>query len=693
MPTAHQDKIDQALHLLRAGRMPEAETLYQQVLAGDPANFDALHFLGFIRLRQGRYAEALELIGKALSLKPEGKVLSNYGSALQKLGRLDEALAIYDKAMAANPDDATMLYNRGVTLFELNRCEEALASYAAVLAIAPGDAEALLNHGITLTELKQHEEAVASFDRALAVHPEFREAWQCRGMALQALKRFDEAVQSFDRALAVDPDFLDALYHRGFIEWFERKNLEAALRDFEKAARIDPGHAYVRGDLLHLRMYGADWRGFDHEVAILHAEVRAGKRAVNPFAYQAISESPADLQVCAVTYASHRFPAMPALRPASPRRREKIRLGYVSGEFRDQATAHLMAGLYECHDKDRFEIVAFDNGWADGSIVRQRLEAAFDKFIDISKLSDRAAARKIADEEIDILVNLNGYFGLARMGVFAQKPAPIQVNYLGFPGTLGAHYMDYILADRTVIPETEQRFYTEKVVYLPDSYQANDSKRRIADRAPSRAAAGLGDRAFVFCSFNSSYKLTPAIFSAWMNILGQVPGSVLWLLENNDRCTGNLRREAQAQGVAGERLIFAPAITVDDHLARLKLADLFLDTLPYNAHTTASDALWAGLPLITCRGTAFPGRVAASLLNAIGMPELIAGSIEDYQALALRLAREPGVLQSVRQKLARNRLTAPLFDTDRFCRHIETAYARMAELWRNGEPPRGFDVS
>jgi predicted O-linked N-acetylglucosamine transferase (SPINDLY family) len=278
------------------------------------------------------------------------------------------------------------------------------------------------------------------------------------------------------------------------------------------------------------------------------------------------------------------------------------------------------------------------------------------------------------------------------MGVFAQRPAPIQVNYLGFPGTLGAPYMDYILADRTVIPESEQRFYAEKVVYLPDSYQVNDSKRPIADRAPSRAAAGLGDRAFVFCNFNSSYKLTPTTFSAWMNILGQVPGSLLWLLENNDRCTGNLRREAQARGVAGERLIFAPAVNVEDHLARLKLADLFLDSLPYNAHTTASDALWAGLPLITCRGTAFAGRVAASLLNAIGMPELVAGSIEEYQALALRLAHDPGLLQSVRQKLARNRLAAPLFDTDRFRRHIEAAYIRMAELWRNGEPPRGFNI-
>ena len=295
-------------------------------------------------------------------------------------------------------------------------------------------------------------------------------------------------------------------------------------------------------------------------------------------------------------------------------------------------------------------------------------------------------------EGIDILVNLNGYFGTERMGIFAARPVPVQVNYLGFPATLGAPYIDYILADRIVIPKEEQRFYKENVVYLPDSYQVNDSTRMIAEVTPSRAACGLPDQAFVFCNFNHIYKLTPAMFAVWMNILRQAEDSVLWLLESNRKFPHTLRKEAERHGIAGERLVFARPALPADHLARMKLADLFLDSLPYNAHTTASDALWTGLPLLTCRGKSFPGRVAASLLQAIGMPELVTQTLEDYQALALRLAGDPAYLGALRQKLAQNRLTTPLFDTSRFRLHIEAAYTAMWEISRRGESARSFSV-
>ena len=364
----------------------------------------------------------------------------------------------------------------------------------------------------------------------------------------------------------------------------------------------------------------------------------------------------------------------------------------MSGEFREQATGYLTAGLYECHDKREFEIVAFDNGRSDHSPSRKRLEAAFDKFVDIENVPDRAAAERILAEEIDILVNLNGYFGEQRTGVFAHRPAPIQVNYLGFPATLGAPYMDYILADRFVIPESERQYFTEKVVWLPDSYQVNDSNRRIAQDVSTRRTSRLPEKAFVFCNFNQSYKLTPATFAVWMQILKKVEGSVLWLLESNTVLPENLRREAIRHGVAGERLVFAPRIPVEEHLARLKLADLFLDSLPYNAHTTASDALWAGLPLITCRGTSFAGRVATSLLNAVGLPELVTDNLAEYEVLALKLAGDPSFRQSIRQKLAHNRLSTPLFDTDRFRRHLETAYTKMWEISERGEAPQSFTV-
>jgi predicted O-linked N-acetylglucosamine transferase (SPINDLY family) len=438
-------------------------------------------------------------------------------------------------------------------------------------------------------------------------------------------------------------------------------------------------------------MYGGDWRGFEFDKALIDRGVRAGQKIVEPFVYQAISDSPQDLLACAQTHASL-FPPGAPLWKKSPRRRGKIRVGYLSGEFGAQATQYLAAGLYERHDRENFEIIAFDAGEGDQNPMRARLEAAFDSFIPISRLTDQEAAERIRDAQIDILVNLNGYFGRHRMGVFAQRPAPIQVNYLGFPGTLGAPYLDYILADRIVIPDAERRYFTEQVIWLPDCYQVNDDKRRIADRRPTRSEEGLPETGFVFCNFNQSYKLVPDTFVLWARLLKQVEGSVLWLMEGKGAFAQHLRQEAERQGVAGERLVFAQNRSLDQHLARLALADLFLDSLPYNAHTTASDALWAGVPLLTCRGRAFAGRVAASLLGAIGLPELITEDWAAYEALALKLAREPDLLRGLRDRLAQNHATHPLFDTDRFRRHIESAYRQIWEIAERGEAPNHFAV-
>jgi len=382
------------------------------------------------------------------------------------------------------------------------------------------------------------------------------------------------------------------------------------------------------------------------------------------------------------------------LRSGTARRAGKIRIGYLCGEFRAQATAYLAAGLFEAHDRDRFDIVAIDNTLDDDSAMRRRLLSAFGNGrIDISGDSDAQAAARIAAADIDILVNLNGYFGRMRMGVCACRPAPLQVNYLGFPSTLGAPYVDYILADRVVIPEGEEEFYAEKVVRLPHSYQINDNKRAIASVRPARDAMGLPPDGIVFCHFNYSYKITPPTFSSWMRILQTVRGSVLWLLESDPLFAGNMRREAAARGVDPARLVFAPQLAVDEHLARLTSADLFLDSLPYNAHTTASDALWAGLPLLTCRGSAFAGRVAASLLRAVGLDELIAENTADFEAMAIRLARDPVLLGSLRAQLADSRATAALFDTGRTTRALECAFQTMFDYWQAGKKPQSFAVN
>jgi protein O-GlcNAc transferase len=440
-------------------------------------------------------------------------------------------------------------------------------------------------------------------------------------------------------------------------------------------------------------MYSADWHDFAQRKAELERLVRADKRVVQPFIFQAIAETPEDAQACSRIWARDKYRQVPSAPHQQREGGEKIRIGYLSGEFRQQATAILMAGLYECHDRDRFEIVAVNAGANDNSEMRTRLEKAFDRWIDIATLSDAEAAQAIRTAGIDILVCLNGYFGEARMGVFAHRPAPLQVNYLGFPATLGAPYIDYIIADRIVIPPDEQRFYDEQVVYLPGSYQANDDKGRSIAAVPSRAEAGLPDKGFVFGNFNTAYKLTPESFDSWMRILTRVEDSVLWLLESPAPFADNLRAEAEKRGVAAHRLIFAPELPTDRHLARMQLADLFLDGLPYNAHTTASDALWAGVPLLTCKGTTFPGRVAASLLMAAGLPELVTDNAVDFEALAVKLAGDPKALKKLRDTLAQNKTSCALFDTDLFRRNIEAAYRTMWDRWLAGEKPEGFAVN
>jgi predicted O-linked N-acetylglucosamine transferase (SPINDLY family) len=421
-------------------------------------------------------------------------------------------------------------------------------------------------------------------------------------------------------------------------------------------------------------------------------DVAAGRLSVEPFILQGISNSPRSLQRCAELYSRERYPAR-VVQGLQERAldHKKVRVGYVSGEFREQATSHLMVGVLEQHDRSKFEVYGFDNGWDDQSEIRRRINAAV-PMVEIRKLSDAAALAAVQEKQIDILINLNGYFGEQRMQLFAARAAPIQVNYLGFPGTLGASYMDYIITDRCIIPEHHKPFYEEKVVYLPNCYQANDDKRKIAANVRNRVECGLPTSGFVFCCFNNSYKILPDVFDRWMRILAQVENSVLWLLSNNHETKANLQREASARNIDPQRLIFAKLILSADHLARHALVDLFLDTVPCNAHTTASDALWAGLPLLTCVAETFSGRVAASLLHAIGLPELVTTTLEDYERLAVDLALNPEKLARLKDKLSNNRSAAPLFNTKLFTQHLEAAYAAMFDRYGAGQKPDHIQI-
>jgi predicted O-linked N-acetylglucosamine transferase (SPINDLY family) len=654
--TPSQELYRQAMTLQQRGHLAEAESLYLRILSADPKAFAPRHMLGLVMAQQGRLAEAGETIAAALSLNPrDSAALVNYGNVLTMLGRFGEAVASYDRALLIAPD-AQSWNNRGNALQGLNQKTEALASYEEALRLEPSNIQALCKRGVILGDLRYTDEALASYGRVLAL----------------------------------DPNHAEALNNRGFLWWLNKQNYPKAIADLERALAVAPDLPYLRGLVLHLKMYAADWTNFEEQKTALAEGIRAGRRVARPFMYQAVSERPEELQACARLYARDLYPPatnVPRHDPATRKGERKIRLGYLSGEFRDQATAILMAGLYERHDRDRFEVIAVDNGSTDQSAMSARLKQAFDRWIDIGDLRDVEAAEKIRAAGIDILVNLNGYFGKLRMDVFAQRPCPLQVNYLGFPGTMGVPYIDYLIADRTVIPPDEQRFYDEKIVTLPGCYQVNDDKGRPIAPTPSRAEAGLPETGFVFCNFNQSYKLTPEIFAGWMRILSRTEGSVLWLLEGPAPYADNLARQAKAHGVAPERILFAPDRPTDQHLARLGLADLFLDSLPYNAHTTGSDALWAGVPLLTRRGTAFPGRVAASLLQAAGLPDLVTETAQDYEMLAVKLASNPQALKTLKSRLTRN---CALFDTELFRRNIETAYMRMWENWLAGEAPRAF---
>ena len=684
--------LQQAMALHQAGRLDEAERLYAQALAAVPGNYPALHLMGMLRLQQGRLPEAQDLMEQALAAQPGAPdTLANLALALSAMGRQDEALAALDQVVAARPGDSKAFSNRGGIKSKLNRTEEALADFDRALALDKNNADALNNRGLILQSLHRYGEALGDFDRLAQLQPDRSGVWMNRAAALWKLDRIDEAVESYGRELARNPDLPEALEGRANLYWTRKRILAPAIADLERLARVAPDHPYVQGDLLHLKMHAGDWSGFEQANEELGAQVRRGIQAARPFVFQGLSDSAPDMLACATSYANHFFPAQTPVARPSTRKPGPIRVGYVCGEFRAQATMYLMAGLFETHDRSRFEVLAFDNGGDDGSQMRKRVVAAFDKFISIARLSDRQAAQAVAAEDVDILINVNGYFGGMRMNLFAARPAPIQVNYLGFPGTLGADYMDYIIADATVIPAHEQRFYREKVVILPDSYQINDSKRAALAKT-SRAAHGLPEAAFVFCHFNYGYKITPDLFACWMRLLTAVPGSVLWLLAGDPLFQRNLTAQALKAGIDPARLIFAPPLDFPQHMARLALGDLFLDSLFSNAHTTASDALWAGLPLITVYGGAFQGRVAASLLKAIGLPELVTENLEQYEALALKLARDPGLLRSYRQRLAENRSSAPLFDTARTTRQIEAAYERMQALRMNGEAPQGFAV-
>jgi protein O-GlcNAc transferase len=623
--------------------------------------------------KTGNPAEAERLYRQILTQAALPEVLVNLGNLLGQQGRHSEAMASYDKALAARPDFFEALFNRGNLLLEMKRPEEALASYERVLAIRQDFPSAWNNRGTALRGLQRLEEALASFEQATLLAPGHPNALTNRAIALLDLKRLKDALAATDRALAVQPGSAEALYVRGNV-LRDLGRLDEALASFEQVLAANPAHQHALNGAAQAALVLCDWKRTQVLWPRVKATASGSPALIQPFVLLGYSDDAALQRRCAETYVHRITPARPALWDGKRYGHDRIGLAYLSADFHQHPTAQLMAELFERHDRARFEVTAIAFGSDDKSAMRARLKKAFDHFEDVRGRSDFDVARLLREREIDIAVDLNGHTADSRPGIFAHRACPVQVNYLVYPGTTGAKYMDYVLADRIVLPADQQPFFSEKIVHLPGCYQANDATR-VVPPAPTRAEAGLPPDGFVFCCFNNSWKLTAPVFDIWMRLLTQVEGSVLWLLDGPH--AGNLRTEAQARGVDPQRLVFAPKLPPDQHLARHPLADLFLDTLPYNAHTSCSDALWAGLPVVTCYGNAFAGRVAASLLKAIDLPELVTVSPAKYEELALELAQNPALLKATREKLARNRGTTPLYDSERFCENIEAAYTAM----------------
>ncbi|HMI95156.1 MAG TPA: tetratricopeptide repeat protein [Micropepsaceae bacterium] len=720
--------LQNALALRRAGKFAEAAQIYGDILRAEPKNFEALHALGILRYQCGELEQAERLIGEAVTVNPRAAdALYNRGSLLLKLKRFEEALSCFGQALAIKPDYAEALGNRGAVLMELGRYAEALMDFDRLTSLKPGLAEAWSNQGGARHKLRRYEQAYASFGKALALRPNYPDARKSRGAAAFALKRFadaladadqaltfdsrnadsweqradalaelnrrEEAVVSYDRLLELRPGSIDALHNRANNLMILRR-FEEAARDYAEALRLRPDCRYAAGNLAFARLCTCDWRDYGVDGERVRSGLREKRLVSPPFQALVLSENPADAYQAARLWAEQAgtFSSEPLWR-GEVYRHDKIRVAYLSANFQDHAVARLMAGVPEHHDRQRFETYAFSFGPDDAGPLRARLRNAFDHFVDVRDLTEEQIARGLREVEADIAVDMMGFTQGNRPGILGFRPAPVQVNYLGYPGTSGAEWVDYIIADSFVIPPEQQVHYHEKVVYLPNAYLPGDSKRRISPRVPARSDVGLPDQGFVFCCFNNNYKITPAIFDVWMRLLGAVKGSVLWLSYPNASTIQNLKREAESRGISPERLVFSSYIKLDeDHLARLSLADLFLDTLPYNAHATASDALWANVPVLTIAGASFPGRVAASLLHAIGMAELVAPSLAAYEARALQLAGNPAELTALKAKLARHRDTQPLFDTARFTRNLERAYEAMWDRSQRGLPPAAFAV-
>ena len=713
--------LGSAVSAFHRGQLDEAGAFCEQILRANPRQVDALHLLAIIEtMRQNfeaavksfdkilkrnpnfaeahynkgialrgnkQHKEALKCFDRALRLKPDyPEAFNNRGVALLEIGRVEEALSSFARAIALKPDFAEAYYNRGNALRNILQLDEALTNYEQALRFKPNYIKAANNRGMTLRDLRRFREAVENYDDVLAIEPNDPELLSNRGIALCDMGRHDEGLEMYARATRVDPEFLPAIYNRAHALSDMRQHAEA-IRDFGRVLEIKPDYDFIEGMIIYEKLRACDWENLETTISSALEKIKNGKKASYPFPSLAFSNSPSLQKTVADMFATSEIKSQrPLQKIKSYPRTGKIRIGYFSPDFRDHVIAYLMAGLFEHHDKSKFELVAFSFRPVSNEGIGEKIVSAFDRIIDVHHCTDRDIALIARESHIDIAVDLAGHTQGGRPGVYALRAAPVQISY-PYAGTMGGKLFDYLIADSVIVPDDYRQYYSEKIIYLPGTYQVNNYRSSDTEEILEREKLGLPRSGFIFCCFNNSFKIVPEVFDCWMRILSKTEESVLWLIEDNPIAVGNLKNAAQLKGVNPNRLIFAKRVPLAEHLRRHQVADLFLDTLPYNAHATASDALWAGVPVLTCIGDSFAARIAAGLLNAIELPELVVTNLDNYEALAIELATNSAKLNAIKRKLRTNRDVASLFNTKLSTRNIEAGYMAVYERDQAGLPP------
>ena len=714
--------LNLSIQHVQSNKLDDAERLLNQILRLQPKHADALCFLSVVAAKKNDFEAALRLINESIKVVPKNPIaLNNQGNILKELGRYSDALVSYEKALSLAPKYEEAHNNKGNALQDLGRYQEAIVCYEKALSLAPAYAEALCNKGNALQKLGLLEASLSCYDLAVSIKGDYAEAWAYKGLVLGKFKRFEEASLCYNTAVTIDPHnseawnligllFCDYRLYKQAVEYFDKaietnkfyasawSNKGLALSElgsygeslvaYQKAMDINVEHECIFGHLVHTKLQIACWEGLDEDTEELRRRVKGFKKATTPFNYLSAIDSSSGALNAAKIWVDDKHPQKNYFPPLKKKNHEKIRVGYFSPDFKSHPVSLLTAELFELHDRTSFEIYAFSLKQSpDGDEMRVRLVDAFDHFLDVQDKSDLEIVELARNLEIDIAIDLAGHTQYGPTEIFSHRVAPIQVNYLGYPGTSGAQYMDYIIADEVVVPESSQQFFTEKIAYLPNTYMVDDSRRLPSSRVFTRTELGLPESGFVFCCFNNGYKFNKKTLQSWARIMLSVPGSVIWISGGNDLFRSNIMAEFNKCGIDSARIIFAKRVdSMGDHLARLSSADLFLDTLPFNAHTTAIDALKAGLPLLACTGEAFAGRVSSSLLNAIGLPELIVKTMGEYERIAIGLATNPDKLMELKLKLQKNRATAPLFNTRLFVDNLESVYMKMYHAYVADEP-------